>query len=182
LQGPHHIRGELWEKGKLMWKIIEELPSYEISSLGQVRNIKTRKILKVVINKGYYRLHLWYNKKGYNRSLHRLIAIHFIPNPENKPEINHKDGNKLNNRIDNLEWCTSKENRRHAFDIGLQVGRSGEKHHNCKLTEKQILEIVELRKNGVSQKEVAKLYGVHKNHITRISCGTRWNSITGVRK
>lgn len=64
--------------------------------------------------------------------IHRLIAEHFIPNPENKREVNHINGDKHDNRIENLEWVTSSENRQHAFDIGLKKAAKGSEHWNCK--------------------------------------------------
>lgn len=76
---------------------------------------------------GYPAVMLWKNAKVKRMTIHRLLAIHFIPNPENKKEINHKDGVKANLALSNLEWCTPKENRRHAVDTGLLVNPSGEK-------------------------------------------------------
>lgn len=70
--------------------------------------------------------------------VHRLVAEAFIPNPGRKPEVNHKDGNKANNRIENLEWCTNKENISHAIDYGLIVGKRGIDNCNAKLTMEQV--------------------------------------------
>lgn len=96
----------------------EEL--YEVSSYGRVSNY--RKIMKTYqINSGYHALKLI--KNGIRKSvlIHRLVAECFIPNPENKPEVNHIDGDKGNNRIDNLEWVTSSENKSHAYKTGLRI-------------------------------------------------------------
>lgn len=68
---------------------------------------------------GYYYVNLYKNGKRQTVKNHRLVALHFIPNLENKPEVNHKDGNKLNNRVDNLEWATSQENIIHGINMGL---------------------------------------------------------------
>lgn len=96
---------------------------YFVSNLGRIRSNTIRSVIRKphITPNGYtsYRL----IRKDYSYKIfsgHRLVAIHFIPNPENKPEVNHIDGNKLNNNIENLEWCTSSENQRHAFDNGLQ--------------------------------------------------------------
>ena len=75
-----------------------------------------------VSNAGYIRVELWRNGRGRKFSLHRLLAQAFVENLENKPQINHIDGNKLNNSIKNLEWCTQSENQKHAYKIGLQKG------------------------------------------------------------
>lgn len=76
---------------------------------------------------GYLGLHLRVNGRDVNAKLHRVVAEAFIPNPENKPQVNHKDGDKTNNRVTNLEWATSGENLRHAHRAELNLGRYG--HH-----------------------------------------------------
>jgi hypothetical protein len=93
-----------------IWKPIQDFEDYQISNLGNVRNIKTNKRLKPYINNGgYLDISLCKNKKNTKFKIHRLIAIAFIPNPENKPTVHHKDKNKLNNSIENLEWATMSE-------------------------------------------------------------------------
>ena len=104
---------------KEVWKTIEDFPSYEVSNLGRVRNKKTSKLLTLIPDKdGYLRVHL-NNDKNVKR-VHRLVAQAFIPNKTNKDQVNHKDGDKTNNAVDNLEWCTSKENNDHALKTGLR--------------------------------------------------------------
>lgn len=88
---------------------------YEVSNIGQVRNVKTGRILKNCLDKdGYCRVDLYKNGIRKVCSVHRLVAQAFIPNPKNLPEVNHKDECKTNNRIDNLEWCTSKYNKNYG--------------------------------------------------------------------
>ena len=97
-------------------------PRYEISNNGNVRNKKTGRILKQSPNKHGYARVSFSNGLGKNPKIvfpHREVAILFIPNPDNKPEVNHKDGDKMNPSMENLEWVTSKENNIHARDIGL---------------------------------------------------------------
>ena len=92
---------------KEIWKDISEYTGlYQVSNYGNVRNIKTSKKLKPGIKRGYYQVGLIVNKKRKWYSVHRLVAKEFIPNTENLPQINHKDENKLNNNVNNLEWCT----------------------------------------------------------------------------
>lgn len=92
---------------------------YEVSNLGEVRNAQTKHILKTQDQHGYRRLNLRINGKDKHCAVHRLVAAAFIPNPENKPQVNHLDGVHDNNHVDNLEWVTPEENFRHAVDNDL---------------------------------------------------------------
>ena len=102
--------------------IIKGHPNYSIDINGVVTNITTGKILKPSIDKyGYKYVHLALGKRGKFKQcmIHRAVAEAFIPNLENKPQVNHKDGNKLNNNVNNLEWATRSENIRHMYNTGL---------------------------------------------------------------
>ena len=103
------------------WKTITEASNYEVSTDGQVRNRTTKKILKGRLSKnGYLQVSIKIDEtqKFCNRYIHRLVALHFIENPNNKREVNHIDGNKENNTLSNLEWVTSSENQKHRHLIG----------------------------------------------------------------
>lgn len=104
-----------------IWKTINDFPNYEVSNLGRVRNKNTKKLLCARIGREglYYSVYLINNSKENTQRVHRLVAKAFIPNPENKPMVNHIDGNKLNNNVNNLEWVTAKENNNHAVRTGL---------------------------------------------------------------
>jgi hypothetical protein len=105
-----------------MKQIEREFPNYVVGTAGTVVNLKTLKPLKhMITRKGYHLVALYKDGKRYYKSVARLVAQAFIPNPDNKPEINHKDGNKDNNTSNNLEWMTTKENIHHAMDNGLRV-------------------------------------------------------------
>lgn len=97
-----------------IWKEIIDFPNYKISNLGRVIVIKTGLYKKFRLYNGYYYVNLSNKTKNVCNIVHRLVAIHFIPNPENKPQVNHKDRNKLNNCIENLEWVSQSENSIHA--------------------------------------------------------------------
>ena len=105
------------------WKSISEASNYEVSNLGNIRNKTTLQILKGRLSKsGYYQVSIKINETGKfrNRYIHRLVAQYWIDNPKNKREVNHKDGNKLNNNVENLEWVTSSENQKHRHSIGIK--------------------------------------------------------------
>lgn len=104
------------------WNTINDFPNYEVSNTGIVRNRKTGRILKPYSNRGGYLVVILMNSKGERKCLlvHRLVAKAFIPNPNAFPQINHKDGNKHNNFVDNLEWCTARTNIQHACKMGLR--------------------------------------------------------------
>jgi hypothetical protein len=128
------------EKEIEVWKEIKGLEGfYEISNLGRVKSIS--RVVKSSIQKngfritkekikpsqnngnGYLQLYVQINNKRKIYYTHRLVALAFIPNPNNKPEVNHINGDKSDNRVENLEWCTRKENINHAFDLGLMKNR-----------------------------------------------------------
>lgn len=101
-------------------KKIEGFDGYYISDDGRVFSEMSGGFKKLFISReGYYRASLWKKGRGKNVSVHRLVALAFIPNPHNYPMINHIDGNKLNNNVSNLEWCTASMNGKHAFKMGL---------------------------------------------------------------
>jgi hypothetical protein len=125
------------------WKDIEGYYGYyQISNFGKIKSlprvlknrIKKETILKQNINNhGYVALALTIYSKSKRFLVHRLIAEAFIPNPEKKDQVNHINGIKTDNRIENLEWNTSSENNNHAFNIGLRIAKSGINHYASKI-------------------------------------------------
>jgi len=108
---------------QIKWTAIAECNGiYYISNHGQVKSYKYGKerILKRVITpKGYWKIDIWLNGKSRSITIHKLVALAFVSNPDNKPQVNHKDGDKLNNDFTNLEWVTPQENIQHAWQNGL---------------------------------------------------------------
>jgi len=147
---------------------------YEVSNLGRLRSYGrygNLAVLKLFVgDRGYYRKPLYnkITKKSDNFSIHRLVANAFISNPDNKPFINHKDGNKLNNSVDNLEWVTQGENLQHAVKSGTLI-LDGHNNPNAAFTKEQVIEIRKLYSEGnLSCQKIANLYGVSKSPIVNM--------------
>ena len=153
------------------WKTIEENPYYMISDLGNVQVIKSsRRMILIPDRKGYLRVGLSKNCRKVNRSVHRLVAKAFIPNPENKTQINHKNSIKDDNRVDNLEWVTHQENMDHAVKNRVMKYNLGENNPNSTLLNGEVLAIKQLlRYSHLYQKEIAKLFNVSCTTICDIS-------------
>lgn len=141
---------EVW--AKLVYpNIPDELNRFEISTYGRLKNINTQYIYKPnVLNSGYCSVRTTVGSRSdkIHILIHKAVAYTFIDNPDDLPEVNHKDGNKENNKVENLEWCTSHENQQHKYDIGLfdKSKISGENNHNSKLT---IDDVEYIRKNYI---------------------------------
>ncbi len=148
-------------------------PSY-VDKRGAFR--KTRQIIPTITKKGYLRVHLNKNGKQVKRYVHRLVGKVFVPNKDSKPQINHIDGNKLNNHASNLEWATNQENIIHSYKTGLRVGTdaTGEKNTMAKLTEK---DVVEIRNSDKTVKKLSDRFGVSKSCIYKIKQRKRWPHI-----
>ena len=102
------------------WKVLPRDNNYLVSNWGRVFSVRKMKVLTPKHNHdGYLRIQLWSHRKSCFIAIHRLIAEAFIPNPDGKKTVNHKDGNKQNNRVENLEWATQQENIQHAWNTGL---------------------------------------------------------------
>lgn len=119
------------------WKNIEGYEGrYQISNKGNIRSLLDNKGNERIVTRkprigkqGYYYLNLFKNGKSKSKKIHRLVAEAFILNPDNKEQVNHIDGNKLNNDVSNLEWCTCSENIKHALKIGLKVMPQGKNNY-----------------------------------------------------
>ena len=140
------------------------IEDYEITKDGEIINIHNghKRVLQPN-TKGYLRVMI--NHK--NLLVHRLVAQKYVPNPENKPQVNHIDGNKLNNRYTNLEWVTNQENRKHAIENGLQWS----KLNNDKI------KFIRKHKNDISINEFAELFNVASSTIKSILAYKTWKNV-----
>ena len=166
------------------WVNIRGFTDYQISNLGRVKSLprryrKQERILKHDINKGgYHRVPLCQNSKSKKFLVSRLVATHFIPNINNLPEVNHKNGNKGNNKVSNLEWKTSSGNMKHAFKHKLKIITKCEQCSWSKLTEIQVKDIRERwRIKAFNMRELAEYFNVHKTTIWEIIHRKIWRHI-----
>ena len=182
-----------------MRKSIKGYKLYEIDTDGNVFRIKHTRIdklgrkteyeemkLKEYYCRGYLRIGLVLNGKQKFYFIHRLVAETFLVNSNCKPQVNHINGIKNDNKLSNLEWCTCSENQIHAFKIGLNISRRGEKHHNSKLTSREVLLIRLIWENKeqqekqfgfkITQISLGKIFDVSNVSIHRIITCKRWKN------
>lgn len=179
-----------------IWKdIVGYEGLYQVSNLGRVKSLdhfrntglnrgylQKGKILKPSMDmyRNYLRVQLSKKGKVVSIRIHRLVAQAFIPNPKNKPQVNHIDGNKLNNCVDNLEWVTIRENIQHAYDTGLaMVSEETKKKISETSLNRNCIEIIQYDKNGKfitkwkSAHEIQRELGLNNANIIQVCKGTR---------
>jgi hypothetical protein len=163
-----------------LWKVFET--GYEVSNLGNVRSIdrivstsknqlrlKGRMLKPAIDNKGYKRFAIMKDGKLITYKLHRIVAMAFIDNEYSKPQVNHIDGNKLNNAVDNLEWVNNSENQLHAYKLGLIKSKRLHESHRCKQTKEGIEAIVDLKSKGVKNQIIADMFNCSISSIKRLN-------------
>lgn len=164
-----------------MWKNIRKgrfAGLYAVSSTGHVKSLRTARILKpdeYTSNSKYMRVTLSESGKTKRYALHRLVALAFLDNPYNKPQVNHKDGDRWNNDVSNLEWCTQKENQTHAVETGLCP--KGEDNGNSRYTKHQIRQVKYYSHLGHSRKDVANLCNVTLSCVKDVRSGRVWKDL-----
>lgn len=165
--------------------------SYEISNYGNLKSklrtvaskhangriIKAKEKKLLIKPEGYAVAHLYKNCYGKSFYIHRLVAEAFIANPLGLNQVNHIDGNKLNNHVDNLEWVNCKENCIHALQINLYQSAKGEQISSSKLTENQVIDIRKLHATRIMHKDIAALFPVGRKAITKIVNRQRWKHV-----
>lgn len=174
-----------------MFKFIPQFPSYEINSHGVIRKISNKKVKYVKENKqGYLYTQFTIKKKIYTIKVHRLVAELFLDPPseslleECKAKypyvvcVNHKDGNKLNNHVENLEWCTHTYNTTHAWKNNLIPPLKGSNNGRAKLTEDLVHEVCKEFEKGMQPKEASEVFGISIQQASKIRCGIAWKHIS----
>ncbi len=171
-----------------IWKDVPDYEnSYQASNLGRIRSLdrdiirsdnrksfrKGRILSPSISKKGYYQFRL----NGITTKVHRIIAITFILNPLNLPQVNHKDGNKLNNNDWNLEWCTNQENKNHAVLNNLIYRPIGEANIKSTLLNSQVINIKNLYNTGLPIKDISEKLDIKIGIIRNIIYGRTWKSI-----
>ena len=152
------------------------IPNYEnytVSNQGVVTNTRTGRRLKLEkIKVGYLRVTVCKGNTPSRYLVHRLVADLFLDNPEKKPVVNHIDADKTNNRVSNLEWCTTRENQDHAMDLDLCP--KGVENGMSKYTEDQVLQVCSLLQRGVNRREIVESTGVSLTSVKDIRRRKTW--------
>lgn len=180
------------KKSDEIWKDIVGFEGmYQVSNIGRVKCLKRQVFNKAngtmstirgcirkpdMYNKLYAQVGIWKDSKTTKFLIHRLVAIHFVPNPNNLPEVNHIDLDKTNNRADNLEWVTRKQNAQHAHKLGRYDNfQKGTERPNSILTDDAVRHI---RKKIMRNIDYCRMYGVKPSTITMIQKDTkRWSHV-----
>lgn len=166
----------------------ENCKGYAIDTIGNVWTCKNHNFQKTMFKDEWRKLTLKNNKHGYpyviimdmikrkhiTVKVHHLVSMSFLPNPNNYPIVNHIDGDKKNNIISNLEWCTHAHNCKHCLDNGLRNTAKGERVKGSKLKETDIIDIFNYRKEGMLHKQIADIYNLDTSCITRILSRENW--------
>lgn len=173
---------------KEIWKPTHN-PNYLVSNIGRIKSLSRKsfndrstikeKILKLANIQGYHVTTLFENGIRRMWKVHRLVATAFIPNPDNKSQINHKNAIRDDNRVENLEWVTHQENADHALENGLLNPPLGENHENSKLTDQMVIEARKDYSNGnISIDKIAEKYGVSSPTMRKAIRGETWKYIS----
>lgn len=147
-----------------------------LGNVGSMHSGKMKLRKQQTTKKGYKRVHLKINGESISELTHRIIAMCFLPNPHNYPQVNHINGkDKGNNCPSNLEWCDHQYNMTHAWETGLMNPAKGEKHSMTKFSDATIDRVHELRALGYSYREIGKKVSMSQSHVCNILSGKKRN-------
>jgi len=170
------------------WNNVPDFEGYQASNLGKIRGVdrlkngrsglrltRGQELKQLPNKKGYPEVRL--RKDGcHTRLVHKLVASAFLIKPEHCTQINHINGIKTDNRVENLEWVTQSENQLHAYKLGLQPSRVGENNTNTKLTDKDVTLLKQLYNSGSTIVEVSNSMNINVSIIRQIIYGKSWKS------
>lgn len=165
---------EIWKdvpgyKGIYMVSNLGTVKSNDHLVLGKNNRLQKGRVLKLTKSyKGYMRVSLSNKGKKFTTGAHRLVALAFIEKIKGKNQVNHINGIKSDNRLENLEWCTNSENQIHAINKGLTSRKTGEENHNSKLSNKDVKKVRVLNSLGWTNKQLANDYGVSDAAMSKI--------------
>lgn len=163
-------------------------PGYAISETGDIFKLPYKckrgrdnplRQLKINMSMEYPSVEIWQGDVRRTKSVHRLLAETFIPNPDEHPQINHINGDKFDYRLDNLEWVSASDNVIHSYRTGL-ASNKGEKHPAAKFKDSDIPVILEMRRSGKTLKEIAEIYNVCRSTIGKITSGVHYAQSAGI--
>ena len=174
-----------------IWKpVVGFEGAYEVSDHGRIRSVdrictgpsgrqRRRRgvLLTPTLTGGYHVVSLTSSAGKVLARVHRVVATAFLGEPAVDAVVNHKNGEKIHNHLANLEWTTVKGNTAHSYVNGLQLGRKGLSHHNCRLSEGQVREIIVRLCSGESQARISAEYSVTSAQISLINSGSRWGHV-----
>lgn len=174
-----------------VWKAVQGYNgAYEVSTQGNVRStdrfvnvwfgtrlIKGRQLLDWILPCGYKCVALCNHSKKNTLYIHRLVAFEFVDGYSDGLVVNHKDGDKLNNLVENLEWVTYSGNANHAFRTGLKVSQKGEAASAAKLKESEVLKIRDLLKHGAAHIDIAQMFNISYSVVSAIKTRRTWRHI-----
>lgn len=165
---------------KEIWKKVNEFPNYSVSNLGRIKSTPRNRTKGGILKQrptteGYLQVTLYKSGKQFTKTVHRLVALHFMENKQQLKCINHRDCNKRNNRIDNLEWCTHSQNSIHAIKNGNAPDNSGTKNGQSKINKRVAEEIRSLYSTGkLLQKEIANKFNISRRTVGNIINYDTW--------
>lgn len=153
---------------------------YRACADGHIWSARSKKYLKSWITEnGYHQVVIG----GKGLRVHRLVALTYIPNPGSKPFINHKNGIKVDNRVENLEWCTRQENAQHSIRVlGRWVNNRGMNGKNARLTDTQVIEMRQLKDEGLSYSRLARIFDTSPSNVVAIVKRRNWSHIPAAKK
>jgi hypothetical protein len=159
-----------------LFKTIPSFPNYMINRVGEVQNYKNKILSSYTDRYGYLVSTLYLDKKRKKRTVHSLVMETFVHIRKGNCQINHIDGDKKNNKLENLEYCTASDNLSHAYRIGLKSA-IGERNGFSKICSKDVVNIKKMLANGQTQKLVASFFEIDQSTVSNIKTGKLWSHV-----